>query len=94
MWSLSFLGGAKPHLSRRDRRRLKKQNRTPTFAPRLEVMEDRTMPSTFMVENLADSGQVRPTGHRRQRTGTDQTISPAASAGPRLTSGGSGSPTT
>ena len=86
MWSLSFLGGAKPHLSRRDRRRLAKQNRTPTFAPRLEVMEDRTMPSTFMVENLADSGG----GSLRQAIvdanampGTDQIdFAPAASSGP------------
>src|SRR2546429_313473 len=42
--------------TRRDRGRRPKRHRRLDFTPRLEALEDRTVPSTFMDENLADSG--------------------------------------
>src|SRR5262245_43105893 len=40
----------------RDRGRRPQRLRRPAFAPRLLALEDRTVPSTFTVENFADSG--------------------------------------
>src|SRR5262245_52138876 len=58
MWLASFLSCLKSDSQRtgRDRGRRPKQHRGLCFTPRLEVLEDRTVPSTFLVENLADSG--------------------------------------
>src|SRR5512134_1569616 len=58
MWLDSFLGFQNSHSqgTRRDRGRRTKRYRRPDFTPRLEALEDRTVLSTFMVENLADSG--------------------------------------
>ena len=58
MWLASFLGGQKSdsQRTRRDRGRRPKRHRRLDFTPRLEALEDRTVPSTFLVENLADSG--------------------------------------
>src|SRR5262245_5950517 len=58
MWLTSFLGGQKSdsQRTRRDRERRPKQHRRLAFTPRLEALEDRTVPRTFLVENLADSG--------------------------------------
>src|SRR5262245_61073126 len=54
----SFLGGPKSdsQRTRRDRGRRLKRHRRWDFTPRLAALEDRTVPSTFLVENLADSG--------------------------------------
>src|SRR5262249_57663174 len=58
MWLASFLSCLKSdsQRTRRDRGRRPKQHRGLGFTPRLEALEDRTVPSTFLVENLADSG--------------------------------------
>jgi hypothetical protein len=58
MWLPSLFGGQKSdsQRTRRDRGRRPKQHRRLGFTPRLEALEDRTVPSTFLVENLADSG--------------------------------------
>src|SRR5262245_65865567 len=58
MWLASFLSCLKSdsQRTRRDRGRGLKQHRRLDFTPRLEALEDRTVPSTFLVENLADSG--------------------------------------
>jgi hypothetical protein len=58
MWFASFLDGLKSDSprARRDRRCHPERQRRPRFAPRLEALEDRTVPSTFTVVNLADSG--------------------------------------
>src|SRR5438128_1636571 len=58
MWLASFLNcqESDSRRSRRDRGRCPKRHRRPDFTPRLEALEDRTVPSTFMVENLADGG--------------------------------------
>src|SRR5262249_48216159 len=58
MWLASFLSCLKSdsQRTRRDRERRPKQHRRLAFTPRLEVLEDRTVPSTFLVESLADSG--------------------------------------
>src|SRR5262245_4226832 len=58
MWLACFLGGQKSdsQRTRRDRGRRPKRHRRLDFTPRLEALEDRTVPSTFLVENLADSG--------------------------------------
>jgi hypothetical protein len=42
--------------TRRDRKRRPQRHERPRFVPRLEALECRTLPSTFMVLNLADSG--------------------------------------
>src|SRR5262245_11206839 len=51
----SFLSCLKSD-SRRDRGRRLKRHRRLGFMPRLEALEDRTVLSTFLVENLADGG--------------------------------------
>src|SRR5262245_3293882 len=58
MWLASFLSCLKSDSQRtgRDRGRRLKRHRRLGFTPRLEALEDRTVPSTFLVENLADSG--------------------------------------
>src|SRR5882672_6256784 len=58
MWLASFLGCEKSdsQRTRRDRGRCPKRHRRPGFTPWLEALEDRTVPSTFLVENLADGG--------------------------------------
>src|SRR5215813_11036486 len=58
MWLASFLSCLKSdsQRTRRDRGRRLKRHRRLDFTPRLEALEDRTVPSTFLVENLADSG--------------------------------------
>src|SRR5262249_11682806 len=58
MWLASFLSCLKSdsQRTRRDRGRCLKRHRRLGFTPRLEALEDRTVPSTFLVENLADSG--------------------------------------
>src|SRR5262245_52740058 len=58
MWLASFLSCLKSDSprTRRDRGRRLKRHRRLDFTPRLEALEDRTVPSTFLVENLADSG--------------------------------------
>src|SRR5262249_20448405 len=58
MWLASFLSCLKSgsQRTRRDRGRRQERHRRRDFTPRLEVLEDRTVPSTFLVENLADSG--------------------------------------
>jgi hypothetical protein len=48
MWLASFLSCLKSN-SRRDHGRRPKQHRRLGFTPRLEVLEDRTVPSTFMI---------------------------------------------
>src|SRR5262249_56768958 len=66
MWLDSFLSCLKSNSqrTRRDRGRRPKRHRSLDFTPRLEALEDRTVPSTFLVENLADGGtrSVRPEG--------------------------------
>src|SRR5262245_36887913 len=42
--------------SPRQRKRSLERHQRPCFVPRLDVLEDRTLPSTFTVLNLADSG--------------------------------------
>src|SRR5262245_4819362 len=58
MWLASFLSCLKSdsQRTRRDRGRRLKRHRRLDFTPRLEALEGRTVPSTFLVENLADSG--------------------------------------
>src|SRR5262245_30356298 len=58
MWLASFLSCLKsdPQRTRRDRGSRLSRHRRLDFMPRLEALEDRTVPSTFLVENLADSG--------------------------------------
>src|SRR5262247_2153339 len=58
MWPISLLRWLKsdsPCTQRRRGRRLERHPRQ-GFVPRLEALEDRTVPSTFTVGNLADSG--------------------------------------
>src|SRR5262245_48148705 len=58
MWPISLLRWLKsdsPCTQRRRGRRLERHPRQ-GFVPRLEALEDRTVPSTFTVQNLADSG--------------------------------------
>src|SRR5262249_49589942 len=54
MWPFSLLRCLKSGSPRRRGRRLERHQR-PRFVPRLDVLEDRTLPSTFTVLNLADS---------------------------------------
>src|SRR5262245_38996289 len=58
MWLASFLScpQSDSQRTRRDRARRLKRHRRLDFTPRLEALEGRTVPSTFLVENLADSG--------------------------------------
>src|SRR5262245_12814466 len=58
MWLASFLSCVKSDSQRTRRDRGSRLRRHPRldFTPRLEALEDRTVPSTFLVENLADSG--------------------------------------
>src|SRR5262245_61519176 len=58
MWLTSFLRcleSVSPR-TRRDRGRRPERHRTRNVAPRLVALEDRSVPSTFTVENLADGG--------------------------------------
>src|SRR5262249_44204124 len=75
MWLDSFLSCLKSNSqrTRRDRGRRPKRHRSLDFTPRLEALEDRTVPSTFLVENLADGG----TGSLRQ-AGLDANAQPGA----------------
>src|SRR5262245_11997985 len=54
----SFLGYQKAdsQRTRRDHGHRPKRHARREFMPRLETLEDRTVPSTFLVENLADQG--------------------------------------
>src|SRR5262245_5947979 len=58
MWLASFLGCLESNSQRTrcDRGRRPQRRPRPAFTPRLVALEDRTVPSTFLVENLADSG--------------------------------------
>src|SRR5229473_5794791 len=57
MWLASLLRCLKSDSPRtRDRRRRPKRHQGRLFVPRLEVLECRTLPSTFTVLNLLDSG--------------------------------------
>src|SRR6516225_3437124 len=58
MWLASLLRCPKsgPARTRRERRRRPKRHQRQHFVPRLEALECRTLPSTFTVLNLADSG--------------------------------------
>src|SRR5262245_28265072 len=58
MWLPSCLSSLKldSQGTRRDRGRRLKRHRRLDYTPRLEALEDRTVPSTFLVENVADSG--------------------------------------
>src|SRR5262245_44592918 len=58
MWLVSLLRGlgSGPRHARRDRGCRPQRHRRPAVTPRLVALEDRTVPSTFLVENLADSG--------------------------------------
>src|SRR5262245_44753182 len=55
MWPISLLRYPKSGFPHQRRRRLERRQKT-RFALRLDVLEDRTLPSTFSVLNLADSG--------------------------------------
>src|SRR5262245_38737666 len=57
MWLASLLHGRKSDSrhARRDQGRCLKRHLRRLFTPRLEALEDRTVPSTFTVENLADN---------------------------------------
>src|SRR5262249_61896247 len=58
MWPISLLRCLKSDSSGTQRRRGRRLGRHPRqrFVPRLEALEDRTVPSTFTVGTLADSG--------------------------------------
>src|SRR5262245_56717751 len=58
MWFDSFLSCLKSdsQRTRRDRGRRPKRHRRLGFPPRLEALEDRTVPGRFLVENFAASG--------------------------------------
>src|SRR6516225_11540093 len=58
MWLASLLRCPKsgPARTRRERRRRPKRHQRQHFVPRLEALECRTLPSSFTVLNLADSG--------------------------------------
>jgi hypothetical protein len=57
MWWTSLLRWPKSDSSRTlHRRRRPKRHQGRLFVPRLDVLEDRTLPSTFTVLNLHDSG--------------------------------------
>src|SRR5262249_53738996 len=58
MWLASFLGclASDSPRTRRDRGRRPQRQRRPAVTPRLVALEDRTVPSTFTVESLADGG--------------------------------------
>src|SRR5262245_64683427 len=58
MWLTSLLRCLKSasQRSRPDRGRRPERHQRLRFVPRLDVLEDRTLPSTFTVLNLADSG--------------------------------------
>ena len=70
MSHFSFTGWFTSALARS--RRLPRQARPqkalprPRFAPRLEVLEDRTVPSTFTVTSLADAGPRLAAQHDRR----------------------------
>src|SRR5436190_14502743 len=55
MWPISLLRCLKSGSPRQRGCRLERHQR-PRFMPRLDVLEDRTLPSTFTVLNLADDG--------------------------------------
>ena len=58
MWLASLLRYPKPGTprTRRARGRRPVPSPTPRFVPRLEALEDRTLPSTYTVLNLHDGG--------------------------------------
>src|SRR5262249_55622050 len=75
MWLASFLSclNSDSQRTRRDRGSRLKRHRRLDFTPRLEALEDRTVPSTFLVENLADSG---PGSLRQAVEGADAQTGP------------------
>src|SRR5437870_2742775 len=60
MWPISLLRCLKSDSPGTQRQRGRRPGRHPRqrFVPRLEALEDRTVPSTFTVLNLADSGEA------------------------------------
>src|SRR5262245_57822811 len=58
MWLASLFPGQRPgcRRSRPARGHLLPRRPRPRYVTRLEALEDRTVPSTFLVENLADDG--------------------------------------
>src|SRR6516164_5004795 len=57
MWLTSIFGGLRSRSPRTGGKQVRHRTLRPAhFKPRLEALEDRTVPSTFTVRNLADSG--------------------------------------
>src|SRR5262249_26745068 len=75
MWPASLFPGLRsgPRHSRPGRGHLQHRRPRPRYVIRLEELEDRTVPSTFLVENLADSG---PGSLRQAIHDANATVSP------------------